>query len=86
MNIRMDKEVKEEAQRIFSDLGMDMTTAVNVFLRQVIRCDGFPFDLRLSRPNEETMAAIKEVEEMKKDPSLGKTYSDVDEMMKDLLS
>lgn len=86
MNIRMDKDVKEQAQRIFSQLGMDMTTAVNVFLRQVIRNNGFPFELRLDTPNEETLAAIREVQEMKKDPSIGKSYTDVDEMMKELLA
>lgn len=86
MNIRMDKDVKEQAQRIFSQLGMDMTTAVNVFLRQVIRSNGLPFELRLDTPNEETLAAIREVQEMKKDPSIGKSYTDVDEMMKELLA
>lgn len=86
MNIRMDKEVKEQAQQIFAQLGMDMTTAVNVFLRQTIRHNGFPFELRLDTPNEETLAAIREVQQMKKDPSLGKSYTDVDEMMKELLA
>ncbi len=86
MNIRMDREVKEQAQRIFSELGMDMTTAVNVFLRQSIRYNGFPFDVRMNLPNEETLEAIREVQLMKKDPTLGKSYTDVDEMMKELLS
>ena len=86
MNIRMDKDVKEQAQRVFANLGMDMTTAVNVFLRQVIRSNGFPFELRLDTPNEETMEAIREVQAMKKDPSIGKSYADVDEMMKELLA
>ena len=85
MNIRMDKDVKEQAQRVFAQLGMDMTTAVNVFLRQVIRSNGFPFELRLDTPNEETLAALREVQEMKKNPSIGKAYTNVDEMMKELL-
>ena len=86
MNIRMDKEVKEQAQKIFAQLGMDMTTAVNVFLRQTIRHNGFPFELKIDTPNEETMAAIQEVQQMKKNPALGKSYTDVDEMMKELLA
>lgn len=85
MTIRMDREVKEQAQQIFSELGIDMTTAVNVFLRQAIRYNGFPFEVRVTAPNEETLAAIQEVRQMKKNPSLGKTYTDVDEMMKELL-
>ena len=86
MNIRMDKEVKEKAQQIFAQLGMDMTTAVNVFLRQTIRHNGLPFEVKLDTPNKETLMAIEEVQQMKKDPSLGKAYTDVDEMMKELLA
>ena len=41
MNIRMNKDVKLQAQKVFSDLGIDLTTAVNVFLRQSIRYQGF---------------------------------------------
>ena len=85
MTIRMNREVKQEAQEIFSSLGMDMTTAINVFLRQAIRFRGFPFAVRLDIPNEDTLAAINEVQQMKKNPALGKGYSDVDEMMKELL-
>lgn len=47
---------------------------------------GFPFDVKLDIPNEKTLAAIKEVKEMKENPPLGKAYSNVDEMMKELLS
>ncbi len=86
MTIRMNSEVKQRAQEIFDSLGMDMTTAINVFLRQAIHYRGMPFDVRLHIPNEETMEAIEEVQRMKKDPSIGKSYTDVDEMMKELLS
>ena len=85
MTIRMNLEVKRQAQKIFADLGMDMTTAINVFLRQAIAYQGFPFEIRITVPNSETLAAIREVEEMKKDPTKGKSYTDVDEMMKELL-
>ena len=59
MTIRMNKEIKQEAQEIFSALGMDMTTAINVFLRQVIRVGGFPFDVRLKEPNAVTYEAME---------------------------
>ena len=48
MNIRMDAEVKAQAQALFAQFGLDMTTAVNMFLRQAIRVQGVPFELRLS--------------------------------------
>ena len=47
MNIRMDSEVKKQAQELFSHFSLDMTTAINMFLKQAIRQQGIPFDLHL---------------------------------------
>ena len=47
MNIRLDSEVKEQAQQVFNHLGIDMTTAINIFLRQAIQYQGLPFDVKL---------------------------------------
>lgn len=60
LNIRTEKAVKEAAESIFAELGLNMTTAVNMFLRQTIRENGIPFPLKLNTPNEITMAAIAE--------------------------
>ncbi|MFI3237938.1 MAG: type II toxin-antitoxin system RelB/DinJ family antitoxin [Lachnospiraceae bacterium] len=84
-NIRIDDEIKKKAAAIFAELGMDMSTAVNIFLRQTIRYNGIPFELKIDNPNEETLEAIREVEAMKKDPTLSKSYTDVDLMMEELL-
>lgn len=59
LNIRTDKEVKIAAERIFEELGLNMTTAVNIFLRQTIRENGIPFELKLNVPNDVTAAAIE---------------------------
>ena len=48
LNIRTDKEIKDQADAIFNELGLNMTTAINVFLRAVIREHGIPFFLTLS--------------------------------------
>lgn len=53
MNIRIDKEVKHQAQKLFADLGLDMTTAVNLFLRQAIIHNGIPFELKLGEVKTE---------------------------------
>jgi DNA-damage-inducible protein J len=45
INIRIASDVKTQAQDIFSSLGLDMTTAINIFLRQAIRQHGIPFDI-----------------------------------------
>ncbi len=57
LNIRTDKSVKEAAEKIFNELGLNMTTAVNIFLRQTIRTNGIPFELSLNIPNEITASA-----------------------------
>ena len=60
LNIRTDKEVKLQAEKIFNALGLNMTTAVNIFLRQAIRENGIPFEVKLNVPNETTVMAIEE--------------------------
>ena len=69
LNIRTDKSVKEQAERIFNELGITMTTAVNMFLRTAIREHGIPFELKLEMPDEVTAAAIEEGRKLAGDPS-----------------
>lgn len=70
LNIRTEKAVKEAAERIFTELGLNMTTAVNIFLKQTIRENGIPFSLKLDTPNEITMAAIAEGRRIAVDPDV----------------
>lgn len=58
-SISLDADVKENAQRILSELGLDLSTAVGMFLRQTIRERGIPFDVTLNTPNTVTAAAIE---------------------------
>lgn len=81
MNIRMDSEVKKQAQRLFSELGLDMTTAVNMFLRQSIRAHGIPFEVKLDVPNSETLAAIDDVNNNR---NMSRTFDSVEDLMRDL--
>ena len=79
LNIRTDKEVKEQADRVFSELGLNMTTAINMFLRTAIREQGIPFKLSLNVPNDATAAAIKEGRRIAAGPNV-KGYSTLDEL------
>lgn len=79
LNIRTDKAVKAAAERIFEELGLNMTTAVNIFLRQTIRENGIPFELKLSIPNEETVAAMEEGMRIAYDKSV-KGYKSMEEL------
>ena len=77
LNIRIDKDIKDQAEEIFNELGLNMTTAVNMFLRTAIREQGIPFELKLDVPNETTAAAIEEGRKMISDSSAPR-YSSMD--------
>ena len=86
ITMRIDENLKAQLQELMSDLGLDMTTFFTMAAKQAVREQGIPFYVSREIPNEETIAAFNEVEEMKKNPSIGKSYTDVDKMMEDLLS
>lgn len=83
ISIRMDTELKNEADVLFNQLGMNISTAFNVFVRQSIREGRIPFDISLNQPNKETIAAMIEAERIAKDPNV-KGYTDLDELFADL--
>lgn len=82
-SVRMDSDVKKQCENLYNELGMNLTTAINVFLRQSLRVGGFPFDVKLEQPNRETVAAMLEAERIAHDPSV-KHYSDVEEALREL--
>ena len=77
LNIRTDKDIKDQAEQIFSELGLNMTTAINIFLRTAIREHGLPFPLKLDVPNATTAAAIEEGRRIASDSSV-KGYSSME--------
>ena len=83
VSIRMDTELKTQADELFAELGMNLSTAFNIFVRQSLREGGIPFEIRTDRPNKETIAAMLEAENIAKDPNV-KGYTDLDEMFADL--
>lgn len=83
ISIRMDTELKAQADELFAELGINLSTAFNIFVRQSLREGGIPFEIRTDRPNKETIAAMLEAENIAKDPNV-KGYTDLDEMFADL--
>ena len=55
-SVRMDGDIKKQCEALYGELGINLTTAINVFLRQSLRVGGFPFDVRLDQPNKESGA------------------------------
>lgn len=80
LSIRIDKKLKEQAEQLFSELGMNMTTAFNVFVRQAVRQGKIPFEISLSTPNAETIAAMDEAVRLSSDPN-AKRYSSFEELL-----
>ena len=83
INIRMDSDLKAQADALFGELGMNLSTAFNIFVRQSIRDGGIPFESTLNHPSKDTIAAILEAERIAKDPSV-KGYNDLDELFAEL--
>ena len=83
MTIRVNSKIKHEAQELFSSLGMDMSTAINVYLRRAVAFGGIPFMVEQDIPNRKTIKAIKEVQELEKNPNK-KTYGSFAELLEDL--
>lgn len=81
VTIRMDKELKAQADELFSALGLSMSTAMGVFCRQAVRLGKIPFELAADIPNAETLAAIDDVNNNR---NMSKAYDDMAELMRDL--
>lgn len=83
VSFRIDSQLKKSADELFAELGLSMTTAFNIFLRQSVREGKIPFEISLNRPNLETIQAMKEAEEIAKNPNV-KRFHSIEELMEDL--
>lgn len=81
LNVRIDEEVKKGLEKFCSEVGLNVSVAVNMFAKAVIREQRLPFDVALNVPNEETRKAIEDVKNRR---NLSKTFSSVSELMEDL--
>lgn len=83
-NISLDATLKQEAIALFSDFGLDLSTAITLFLQQAVREQKIPFEIRKEIPNKETLEALSEFKEMKENKGKYKRYSSFDEIKKGL--
>jgi len=83
-SISIDSEVKAQAQELFAEFGMDLSTAINVFLKQAIYERSFPFVIQREVPNSDTVAAMKEAEEMDRNPESYKKYGSFSELLREV--
>lgn len=83
ISIRMDSNLKAAAEELYEELGMNLSTAFNIFVRQSLRERGIPFKITEGAPNKETVSALLEAERIAKNTDV-KGYHDVDEFFADL--
>jgi addiction module antitoxin, relB/dinJ family len=81
-SIKIDARTKKEAQELFKDMGMSLTTAVNIFLKQAVREQRIPFYVGQPKYKEEVYQAMRDVEQGK---NLSKSYRSAKEMIEDIL-
>lgn len=81
--ISVDPEVKAQAQELFADFGLDLSTAINIFLRQSIRENCIPFTIQREVHNADTIAAMKEDDDMVNHPEQYETCHSIDDMKKE---
>ena len=84
-NISLDPELKEKAIKLFSNFGLDLSTAITLFLSQSVREEKIPFEIRMNIPNQETIETLKEKEAMK-DKKKYKRYDSFEEIIKETKS
>lgn len=85
INVNVPKDVKDEATSLFNSLGLNMSTAINMFLKRAIFERGIPFEVK-QQPSKELKEALKELNYIEKHPEDYKTYHNVDDMFEDILN
>ena len=85
INVNVPTEVKEEATSILSSLGLNMSSAINMFLIRTIYERGIPFEVK-HEPSEEFVEALRELKEMEREPEKYKSYDNIEDLKRDLLS
>lgn len=81
INVRVDTDLKKSAETLFNDLGLNMSSAITMFLKSAVSHDGIPFEVKRLTPNTVTVAALAEYDDMKNNPDSYKRYDSFDEMM-----
>lgn len=83
VTIRMEESMKRQADELFSDLGMSLSGAITVFLRQALREQAIPFQIGRDVPNKDTLEALEEVKRLKNDPNK-KLYNSFAELLREV--
>jgi len=81
--VRIDENLKKQATELFAQLGMDMSSAMNIFLRQCVMRGGLPFNVEIPQYKQEVIDAMEEAKRISKEATT-KRYSTFSAAMEDL--
>jgi DNA-damage-inducible protein J len=81
VTFRMDEDLKRQAEQLFNEFGMNMTTAFTIFAKAVVRQRKIPFEITADIPNAETVQAMEDV---KSNRGMSRSFDSVDDLMRDL--
>lgn len=84
LSIRVSKEDKEEFESFCNNTGMNVSVAVNMFIKAVLRDSKLPFEVKTTNFDKDLLEALAEAEEMRKHPENYKGYTSVKELLEDL--
>lgn len=85
INVNVPTDVKDEANSLFNSLGLNMSTAINMFLKKAIYERGIPFEVK-QKPSKDFYEAIHELSYIEEHPEKYKAYHNVDELFEDILN
>lgn len=85
INVCVEEDVKRQSEALFNQMGLNMTTAINIYLKRVIAEGGIPFEVTARGYNAETLRALGEYDEMKTNPESYKRYATFKDALNDVL-
>ena len=81
--VRIDPTIKKNVSKLFNTLGVDMSTTINIFLRQCLLTGGFPFEVKVPNYKKEVIEAMEEAKKISRDPN-AKSFNSLEELKKAL--
>ena len=84
LNVRVDATLKQESDELFKNLGLNMSTAINMFLTKCVKTSSIPFKIEEPKPSRKLKRALKEADHIMKHPEKYKSYDNMEELFEAL--
>ena len=81
VNARIEPEIKLEAEKLLSDLGLSISDAINIFMKKLVNYGGIPFEIKKEKYNRKTLLALEEAKKIRSGEIQVKSYSSFKEFL-----